>query len=103
MEEFLWVERYRPKTVADTILPEDLKNTFEGLSTPGLGTIDFGMDAVGMLPGGAALDDKWDEATKLDNPWHQNIRRISSVVIPAILLQEVYKNYLQLCLGYRKL
>ena len=29
MEEFLWVERYRPKTVADTILPEDLKNTFE--------------------------------------------------------------------------
>lgn len=29
MEEFLWVERYRPKTVADTILPEGLKKTFQ--------------------------------------------------------------------------
>jgi len=27
--DFLWVERYRPKTVADTILPSDLKNTFQ--------------------------------------------------------------------------
>ena len=28
-EEFLWVEKYRPKTVADTILPPDLKKTFQ--------------------------------------------------------------------------
>jgi DNA polymerase III delta prime subunit len=28
-EEFLWVEKYRPKTVADTILPADLKTTFQ--------------------------------------------------------------------------
>ena len=28
-EEFLWVERYRPKTVKDTILPADLKTTFQ--------------------------------------------------------------------------
>ena len=27
-EDFLWVEKYRPKTVADTILPVDLKSTF---------------------------------------------------------------------------
>ena len=27
--EFLWVERYRPKTVKDTILPEGLKKTFQ--------------------------------------------------------------------------
>jgi DNA polymerase III delta prime subunit len=28
-DEFLWVEKYRPKTVEDTILPTDLKTTFE--------------------------------------------------------------------------
>lgn len=29
MEEFLWVERFRPSTVEDTILPADLKATFQ--------------------------------------------------------------------------
>jgi DNA polymerase III delta prime subunit len=28
-EEFLWVEKYRPKTIEDTILPLDLKATFQ--------------------------------------------------------------------------
>ena len=28
-EDFLWVEKYRPKTIAETILPEDLKKTFQ--------------------------------------------------------------------------
>jgi DNA polymerase III delta prime subunit len=28
-EEFLWVEKYRPKTIEDTILPCDLKKTFQ--------------------------------------------------------------------------
>ena len=28
-DEFLWVEKYRPKCVADTILPSDLKQTFQ--------------------------------------------------------------------------
>jgi len=28
-EDFLWVEKYRPKTVADTILPINLKSTFQ--------------------------------------------------------------------------
>lgn len=29
LEDFLWVERYRPKTIADTILPDNLKSTFQ--------------------------------------------------------------------------
>ena len=28
-EDFLWVEKYRPKTIADTILPDELKATFQ--------------------------------------------------------------------------
>lgn len=28
-EEFLWVEKYRPHTIADTILPDNLKKTFQ--------------------------------------------------------------------------
>ena len=28
-EEFLWVEKYRPKTIADTILPAELKAAFQ--------------------------------------------------------------------------
>ena len=27
--EFLWVEKYRPKTISDTVLPESLKQTFQ--------------------------------------------------------------------------
>ncbi len=29
-DEFLWVEKYRPKTVDECILPKELKNTFQG-------------------------------------------------------------------------
>jgi replication factor C small subunit len=29
LKDFLWVEKYRPKTIADTILPEELKKTFQ--------------------------------------------------------------------------
>lgn len=29
LEQFLWVEKYRPKTVAEAILPADLKATFQ--------------------------------------------------------------------------
>lgn len=28
LDEFLWVEKYRPRKISDTILPDDLKNTF---------------------------------------------------------------------------
>lgn len=29
LDEFLWTEKYRPRTISDTILPEALKNTFQ--------------------------------------------------------------------------
>lgn len=35
MEEFLWVEKYRPKKISDCVLPEDLKNTFQEFVTKG--------------------------------------------------------------------
>ena len=34
-EDFLWVEKYRPKTVEDTILPVDLKRTFQNFVDQG--------------------------------------------------------------------
>ena len=64
---------------------DHLDQVFQGLSAPGLGTADFVMDAVGLIPGGDRLDDKWDELTKLDDPTHQAIREVSSVVIPSIM------------------
>lgn len=33
--EFLWVEKYRPRTVAETILPDDLKQTFQKIVESG--------------------------------------------------------------------
>ena len=33
--EFLWVEKYRPKTIQETILPDDLKETFQKIVDSG--------------------------------------------------------------------
>ena len=33
--EFLWVEKYRPQTIADTVLPVSLKNTFQKMVDTG--------------------------------------------------------------------
>lgn len=35
MNEFLWVERYRPKTIDDCILPKTLKSTFKAIVNGG--------------------------------------------------------------------
>jgi DNA polymerase III delta prime subunit len=35
MDHFLWVERYRPKTIEDCILPESIKNTFKEFLSKG--------------------------------------------------------------------
>mgnify|MGYP001083350091 CR=1 FL=1 len=34
-DEYLWVEKYRPKKIAETILPDDLKQTFQKLVDTG--------------------------------------------------------------------
>ena len=34
-EEFLWVEKFRPKTISDCILPEDLRTTFQSFVDAG--------------------------------------------------------------------
>ncbi len=34
-KDFLWVEKYRPKTIEDTILPTELKNTFQAVVKTG--------------------------------------------------------------------
>ena len=36
MEEFLWVEKYRPKIITDTILPQELKSTFDDFVKGGI-------------------------------------------------------------------
>ena len=66
-----------------------LDNTFQGLSTPGLGLADFFVDAAGtMIPGMDKVDDWWDEQTKLDSEWHQQLRRVSSIVLPSLLYSQ---------------
>ena len=35
MNEFLWVEKYRPSSIADTILPSHIKATFEDIVNGG--------------------------------------------------------------------
>ena len=34
-KDFLWVEKYRPKTIAETILPTRLKDTFQKMVDTG--------------------------------------------------------------------
>lgn len=61
-----------------------LDQTFQGLSTAGLGLMDFGMDFVGNLPGMAGVDNAWDKHTELDNPIHQRIRNMMSIILPSL-------------------
>ena len=57
-----------------------------GMAAMGAGGVDFITDAIGTLvPGGNKFDDWWDANTKFDNPAHQQIRKISSILLPAIV------------------
>jgi len=65
----------------------NLDRTFQALSTAGLGYMDFFMDAAGtIIPGFNSIDERWDKATMLDNPIHQQMRDILSIVLPSIHL-----------------
>ena len=65
----------------------NLDNTMSALSAPGLGLADFFMDTVGTLggPGGAHIDDRWDQMTKLENNGHQKLREFASILLPSII------------------
>ena len=64
---------------------QNLNNTLQGLSAAGLGLVDFGMDALGMLPGAAPVDNMWDRTTRLPNDMHQGMRKFASIVIPSLI------------------
>ena len=62
-----------------------MDQNFQALMVPGLAYADFTNDALGtVVPGYDKIDDRWDAKTKLDNPLYQNMRKILSVVLPAI-------------------
>ena len=64
---------------------DQLDQNFQALSVPGLAYADFANDALGtVVPGYDKIDDRWDAKTKLDNPLYQNMRKILSIVLPAI-------------------
>lgn len=62
-----------------------LSNTIESVAAPVMGVLDLGLDVVGMIPGGEAIDNAWDEATKYKNPGIQKVRDIFGVVLPSMV------------------
>lgn len=48
LDQYIWVEKYRPRKVADTILPAELKKTFQGF-------VDSGNITNMTLSGGAGV------------------------------------------------
>ena len=64
---------------------QTIRDTQQTLAAPGLGTIDFATDLIGLLPGMSPVDDWWDERTFLDNPGAQGLRNFSNIVIPSMI------------------
>ena len=89
-DEFLENKQANAKTIYgnDATLKgsiEQMDQNFQALMVPGLAYADFTNDALGtVVPGYGQIDDRWDEKTKLDEPLYQNMRRILSIVLPAI-------------------
>ena len=50
---------------------QHMGKVFQTMSAPGIGLLDFGMDAIGNLPGAAPIDNWWDKQTEFE--YHFNI------------------------------
>ena len=60
-------------------------NAVKGITAIGKGGADFVFDAIGSIKPLSKVDDWWDAKTKWDNPAHQQISKISSILVPAIV------------------
>jgi hypothetical protein len=60
------------------------RQTLEGATAIPMGILDFGMDAIGRIPGAEHIDDGWDQKTKFQNPFFQKLRNMASIVVPSI-------------------
>ena len=63
----------------------NLSKNFQRLSTVGMGGPDWIMDGIGNIPGLGVLDDWYDKWTKTDDPLDDQLRRLSSIMIPTML------------------
>ena len=73
-----------PNATLGQDIGEYAQRTLEGLGAAGMGIIDFGMDAIGRIPGAEWIDDAWDAKTKFKNPAFQKVREVSSILVPSI-------------------
>ena len=60
-------------------------DAIKGLAAIGKGGVDFMFDAIGSIKPLSKVDDWWDANTKWENPAHQQITKISSILLPAIV------------------
>jgi DNA polymerase III delta prime subunit len=81
--EFLWTEKYRPRTVKDTILPKHLKAIFQKFvdqkDLPNLllyGTSGVGKTSVAL----AALDEIGCDSIKINASWERNLDTLETKV-----------------------
>jgi hypothetical protein len=63
----------------------------QSLAVPA-GIVDFGMDAIGRIPGAEWIDDAWDAKTKFKNPAFQKVREVSSILVPSIVVGIASRN-----------
>ena len=57
----------------------------KAIGAVGKGALDFMFDAIGSIKPLSKVDDWWDANTKWENPAHQQISKISSILLPGIV------------------